>query len=253
MSGGVKVDDLKQDELSRDEFEQDDSQQNKPEQDALAQDELKQGDSHAEAPEPLRRKLKFSLQSMLLLMLACGLGFGWWNDHRRLQREIDNFRQPDPRWDTNQLLGPPNTPGAGDIPTAWASKTPDSQDEWIVLKYAQRVVPNSVVVHETYNPGALTKVTALKSNGDEVVLWEGVDPTPQTAKRGVSTIPVTANFRTDTIKIYLASKAVRGWNEIDAVGLTHGKSQIMWARRAFASSCYGRNNALPTNLLNFLP
>jgi hypothetical protein len=38
-----------------------------------------------------------------------------------------------------------------DLVTAWDSATPDGQDEWLLL------VPTAVLVHETYNPGALER------------------------------------------------------------------------------------------------
>jgi hypothetical protein len=37
-----------------------------------------------------------------------------------------------------QATGPPDTPRAGDISTAWASQTADGQDEWLRLHYAKQ-------------------------------------------------------------------------------------------------------------------
>jgi hypothetical protein len=146
-------------------------------------------------------------------------------------------------WGPEQATGPPDTDQAGDFPTAWASLTPDGQDEWLLLEYAEPIVPKEVVIHETFNPGAVYRVTAFKLNGDEVEIWKGADPTPADKESGVSVIPAKAKFKTNRVKVYIASKDVPGWNEIDAVGLRDAKGKTHWATAADASSTFARNGA----------
>jgi hypothetical protein len=212
----------------------------------------------ADRPKPARFSLRwcrFSLQSFLLVMVIVSLALAWWRDHRRLQEEIHAIRNPRRSWDTSQVLGPPDTPGAGDISTAWASATPDGREEWLLLEYESSVVPSAVIIHETYNPGAVTKVSAFTTLGKEVVLWSGSDPTPPSAARGISRIPVRGGFRTWRIKVYIDSPNFPGWNEIDAVGLQDKSGTTQWASRAYASTSYGgNNNELPqSGILTLLP
>ena len=141
-------------------------------------------------------------------------------------------------WGPEQATGAPDTEGAGDLQTAWASRTPDGQDEWLLLEYAEAVVPREVHVYETYNPGALFRVTVFQLDGTEVEVWKGKDPTPVGSDRGVSKIPVKVNFKTNRVKIYLASKDVPGWNEIDAVGVVDTAGKSHWAKSAHASSTF---------------
>jgi hypothetical protein len=141
-------------------------------------------------------------------------------------------------WGPEQATGPPDTPGAGDLVTAWASLTPDGQDEWLMLEYDRPAVPAAVLVHETYNPGAVRRVTVFRLDGEEVEAWKGADPTPVGAARGVSEILVRVPFKTNRVKIYLDSKGVPGWNEIDAVGLRDTADQVQWASAAAASSTF---------------
>src|SRR5438552_2365475 len=54
-------------------------------------------------------------------------------------------------WGPEQATGAPDTPLAGDYTTAWASATPDGQDEWLELEYAKPVLAEAVLIHETYN------------------------------------------------------------------------------------------------------
>src|SRR5262249_42186186 len=89
-------------------------------------------------------------------------------------------------WGPEQATGEPDTPEAGDIVTAWASLTPDAQDEWLMLEYAEPVIPRAVMIYETFNPGAVNKVTAFKLDGTEVEVWQGKDPTSPEEPMGVS-------------------------------------------------------------------
>jgi hypothetical protein len=141
-------------------------------------------------------------------------------------------------WGPEQALGAPDTLGSGDIQTAWASNTPDGQEEWLELDFEKEVLPAEVVVHETYNPGALVRVTAYTKTGMAAELWAGKDPTPTTAARGISRVKVDPGFKIKRIRIHLNSKGVSGWNEIDAVGLKDKEGKTHWAVSAKASSTF---------------
>ncbi len=141
-------------------------------------------------------------------------------------------------WGPEQVEGAPDTPGSGDSPTAWASLSQDGQEEWLVCEYAQPVEPRAVVVHASYNPGALIRVSAFNAAGDEVVAWEGEDPTPKSSPRGVSVIPVKLKFPVQRIKVTLDSQGVSGWNEIDAIGLEDKAGKPHWATKVETSTTY---------------
>jgi hypothetical protein len=146
-------------------------------------------------------------------------------------------------WGPEQATGEPDTDGPGDITTAWASSTQDEQDEWLELEFDQAFQPTGVIVHETFNPGALNRITMFQANSEEADAWRGTDPTPRTSEHGVSLIPVNGTFETKKIRLYLASKEVPGWNEIDAVGLIDSRGKTHWAVSATASSTYAEQVA----------
>ena len=193
------------------------------------------------------RTTRFDSRFLLILTTVSAIGVLWWQDRQRLEKRIAVLEarfNPTPfvgnSWGVDQATGQPNTRTAGDQPTAWAPQTPDGQPEWLELHYARAVKPSQIDVYETYNPGAITKVTAFDQFGNEGTLWEGTDPTPSTAKMGVSSFPIKNGFSTDRVRIYLASDKVPGWNEIDAVGLNYGwLGKVIWADKAQASSIYG--------------
>jgi hypothetical protein len=144
-------------------------------------------------------------------------------------------------WGPEQATGAPDTwPQQGDIVTAWASKTPDGQQEWLLLEYARPVVPSEVHIYETFNPGAVVRVTAFTLGGEEVEAWKGQDPTAAGSGKGISKIRLKVKFKTNRIKVYLDSPAVQGWNEIDAVGLVDQKGKNQWATAAEASSTFAQ-------------
>jgi len=140
-------------------------------------------------------------------------------------------------WGPKQATGEPDTgPQGTRIGAAWASKTADGQDEWLLLKYEKPVIAVRVEIHEACKPGSVYKVSAFKEDGQEVEVWSGKDPTLWQSKSGVSKIPLKMDFKTQYIKVYLNSKGVAGWNEIDAVALVDETGKTYWAVSAQASS-----------------
>ncbi|MCA9096596.1 MAG: hypothetical protein KDA68_24115, partial [Planctomycetaceae bacterium] len=176
---------------------------------------------------------------LALVLLTVGLCTTYLNG-------FEEFADPAPQqnrsWGPEQAVGKPNTPQAGDISTAWASRSRDDQEEWLLCEYAAPVVAATILVHETYNPGALVRVTTFNEDDEEVELWSGVDPTPPTEKKGVSKIPVQQRQPIRKIKLYLDSPNVPGWNEIDAVGLEDRNGNTVWASHVEASSTYAADN-----------
>ncbi len=184
---------------------------------------------------------------MLVTIALVAVLLMWWRDRQELERRlvvIESMFAPPPtivgrRWGPEQATGPPDTKVAGDQVSAWASGTPDGQPEWLELRYEKAIKPYEVEVHESYNPGALTKITAFDEAGREVILWQGTDPLSGSAGMGIATIELQKRIRSSRFRIYLASDQCAGWNEIDAVGVRYGWGWTLWAQSAKASSIYG--------------
>jgi hypothetical protein len=139
-------------------------------------------------------------------------------------------------WATVQMTGPPDTPIAGDLVTAWASRAANMGDVWIELDFEHSVYPDAVRIHETHNAGAVKQVLAKKAGARYEVLWEG-EPVAASTPRWFEPDLEVASARTRTIRIILDTNAVSGWNEVDAVELVGGGYR-QWAVRARASSSY---------------
>jgi len=145
--------------------------------------------------------------------------------------------KPLPRgWSPEQATGPPDTMEAGDRSTAWASRNPDSGEEWLKLDYKREVMVAEVRVRETYNPGAIVKVTAVLPGGDEALIWEGTEAPAQAPVD--RSFPNPQPIKARSVKVYLDTTKVPGWNEIDAVELVGTDGTRQWAMQATASSSY---------------
>ncbi len=190
---------------------------------------------------------KLSLTSLLWLILLCAILLLWWKDHQNLTRQLASFSSSSRNsWSIDQVLGKPDTTGFGDISTAWASSTPDSTVEWIILEFPFSVDSTAIQVHETYNPGAVSQVYAVNFAGKETLLWEGVDPlNKMNVAGGISLITFKKSFQTRRVKLVIDSPSVIGWNEIDAVGLVAADGSIQYASNAWASSSFGSNRKAP--------
>lgn len=120
-------------------------------------------------------------------------------------------------YSANQATGAPNVDRYADDGAAWASKTADGGIEWLDLKYPKPVHANEVRIRESCGSGAVIKVEVFDDQGGAHAVWQGNDPTTELNYLMVK-FPKTT-FRTDRVKITLATNVVPGWNEIDAVQL----------------------------------
>jgi thiol-disulfide isomerase/thioredoxin len=154
-----------------------------------------------------------------------------------------NAAQPPREWGPEQATGAPNTPTAGDIPTAWASLHPDGGTEWLQVEFDKPVEVAEVLIRETFNPGAISKVVAIETDNKETIIWEGQAPSSAAPTEMVvkASSPVSSN----KIKIYLDSNRVPGWNEIDAVQLVGKDGLRQWASIATASSSFAERPNAP--------
>jgi hypothetical protein len=120
-----------------------------------------------------------------------------------------------------QATGAPNVERYGDNGSAWAAAAADAGVEWISLEFAKPVHALGLRVRQNDSPGAIIKLELIDDAGASHTLWEGLDeasyPASQIAwfeRRAERTA-----YLVKGAKITLATNAVSGWNEIDAVQL----------------------------------
>jgi hypothetical protein len=142
---------------------------------------------------------------------------------------------PKRSWGTEQVVGPPDTVRPGDAPTAWAPLKANAGKEWLAVGFEQAVEVAEVRIRETYNPGAISKVSAVVNN-EEVTLWEGTATPGETPRDFV--VPVSEGVQTDSIVVHVDTTRVGSWTEIDAVEVVGRDGSRQWAKSADASSTF---------------
>ncbi len=149
----------------------------------------------------------------------------------------DNRKPP---WSPVQATGQPDTPDAGVFPTAWSCMI-DEQDEWLLLQYEKPITPKKIKIYQVHNPGAINRVSMFKENGEEVVVWSGIDSISIVNKLGISELDLEVPFETSRVKIHIDWQSHSGHHLIDAVGLVDILGNTYWAIEAEASSTSPEN------------
>lgn len=133
-------------------------------------------------------------------------------------------------WSAQQVLGPPNVyPGNGDNTLAWASRDADAATEFIEVGFAQPTAMRELQIVETYNPGAIASVETIDVQGTRTTLipcggtfTTGACHANQIGPAGsaaqITKVPLTCGSAIAAVRVTLASGAVPGWNELDAIG-----------------------------------
>jgi hypothetical protein len=76
----------------------------------------------------------------------------------------------------------------------------------------------------------------VQDNDAETILWEGTEP-PSQAPVDMQ-FPAGNTVTTKSVKLYLDTRLVPGWNEIDAVAIVGTDGSLQWAAHAVASSSF---------------
>jgi len=141
-------------------------------------------------------------------------------------------------WGPEQAAGPPDTKGHRDDSNAWAAKLENrAVDEWLLADFGAPIKATAVVIHESFNAGAVAKVAILRPDGSELEVWAAEQVAAVDGRREL-TVELPLGFRVNRVRVTLACGAVPGWNEIDAIGLIDDKGACHWAVHAAASTTY---------------
>lgn len=121
------------------------------------------------------------------------------------------------------VVGAPDVyPRYGDIREAWAPRATDGGEEWIEVRFPYLVNAGSVVWVETLNPGAVRRVDDISEGSTPTVLWEGTEAgAAGTAAVAEVTLPSARSIV--ALRLVLDTRRVRGWNEVDAIGLVESR------------------------------
>jgi hypothetical protein len=119
----------------------------------------------------------------------------------------------------NMVTGMPNVERYSDNGNAWASETADKGIEWLEVKFAKPVNATGLRVRQNNAPGAIIKIELIDEGGAKHPLWAGIDDTKYEYNKiaWLDRKFDKTSYRVTGLKLTLATNAVVGWNEIDAV------------------------------------
>lgn len=122
-------------------------------------------------------------------------------------------------WGAIQAVGAPNITTCGDSRFAWSTEQINGQGT-LTLYYVQLVKPTAIRIHETYNPGFITRVAIVDNQGQEHIVHEA-SPALSFQCPFVRIILIEkADYAANSITITVdQSTSTGGWNQIDAVEL----------------------------------
>lgn len=123
-------------------------------------------------------------------------------------------------YSASHALGAPDVfPQSGDMPNAWASLEADGGPETIEVGFDGRWSAGAVAIYETFNPGAVSLIEVITADGQRHAVFQGAAaPSGQAAQRRLVDFGCTAEPVVG-VRVTLDSRAVPGWNEIDAIGI----------------------------------
>ena len=129
-------------------------------------------------------------------------------------------------WSYKQVQGPPKVyPKYGDRQGAWAPKSSNGKDEWIVLEFEPPMLVGGIDIYETFNPGAVVKIEFSRDAGygsafDTV--WTGGNQRGKLPKASRIFSPTLAQpypHAVKQVKLTLQTTGPGSWSEIDTVQL----------------------------------
>lgn len=119
-----------------------------------------------------------------------------------------------------QATGAPNVDEESDSPASWTAKTASGGIEWLDLTFPRAVAATGVRIRESDSAGFVIKVELIDTDNQSHTLWSGTDPT-----RGLNYLLLSfpkTTYKTNRVKITMATNLGSGYKEIDAVQLLGG-------------------------------
>ena len=123
------------------------------------------------------------------------------------------------QWSAARALGAPDVyPSSGDNVGAWAPLAADAAVEHLEVGFEQARRLRGLEIYETLNPGAISQVELIGADGTRRTVYAG-----DAHAMGVPAFKRRIDFACTGepvvgVRVTLASGAVPGWNEIDAIG-----------------------------------
>jgi outer membrane protein OmpA-like peptidoglycan-associated protein len=129
----------------------------------------------------------------------------------------------------SQVLGRPNKlPQFGSSVCAWSPVSPDDTlSEWIKVGYKIPMQIRQIAVAESFNEGAIEKIFVYDEHGKGYKVYENkkIDTVASPGRMLNVIIPLTT-YKVKAVKLVLNTARIKGWNHIDAIGISASKVPV---------------------------
>lgn len=128
-----------------------------------------------------------------------------------------------------QVLGRPNKlPQIGMSACAWQPLTQNNtQEEFIIVSFDTLMTIQQVAVAENYGQGCVVRVEAFDEFDNLKLLWTNKSaPSGEVGKMLNIVLQKPTPFKVRSIKVVLNTNRIKGWSQIDAIGISQATSPI---------------------------
>ena len=162
------------------------------------------------------KSLKYYLTILLLVLslFVSGQEVVWADQIIEFSSELNNSAV--------QILGAPDAIKQQDQDLSWTSKKEGLvRGEFIHVRFAFPIRTRQIIVSEASNPGAIFRLTAFFTDGTETLIYENKYPRNLLLPNRTFTyqFPLTRK-KVASIKLELDTRSVKGYNRIDAIGIS---------------------------------
>lgn len=127
-----------------------------------------------------------------------------------------------------QALGRPNKVPFGQSACAWQPLTQDNelQEEFLIVSFDTLMPISQIAIVQNYGQGCITKVEVFDEYNNLRPIWtNNATPSSDIGKTLNLTFPLT-KYNVRSVKIMLNTARVKGWNQIDAIGISQSETPI---------------------------
>lgn len=161
---------------------------------------------------------------LLPLFLSATLGWSqeiqWASSVEEVSSEFKYDKYPQ-QYLAKEILGAPSTMTIDKAnPCAWAPGVENREEgEYIQVAFAQPVFAQQILVHETFNPGSIKRITIIGEKGEsQEVYWN--DSISKLAEARLFQVKFKRSaFKVRAAKVEMETSLVQGFNQIDAIGI----------------------------------
>ncbi len=132
------------------------------------------------------------------------------------------------QYSAEEATGPPDVwPATESSAVAWSPRWPDKGEEYIRLSFGRPVLARQVLIIQSFNPGAVSRVLLEGAEGKQWMLYPDEKSLLSEVDAPILRLRSTAPFPIVSAAVFLNTATVEGYNHIDAVGLSEQEGEAV--------------------------